>query len=129
MKLKGYVALTTVLVMLPLLLLTGLNTLYNSITDLIIGKMNYDYQILDTALDSCLEETVYRIKWEVDYTGEFVMDMIDYSCTSTVSNKDPILEPGIKIVEIEVTDPINSIERSITKELNSNINPFELKNI
>jgi len=129
MRLKGYVALTTVLVMIPLLLLTGINAIYSNLTSLIVGKMNYDYQILETNMETCLEESVYKIKWEVDYTGAFTIDMGDWSCTSTVTNKDPILEPGIKIIEIEITDSVNNIQRNVSKELNSNTNPFELKNI
>jgi hypothetical protein len=126
MKLKGYVALTTVVVMLPLLLITGINGIYRNLTSLIIGRMNYDYQILETNAQTCLEESVYKIKWEVDYTGTFTIDMTDWSCTSTVTNKD--LEPGVKTIELELLDKDSNITKSIVKELNSNTNPFELKN-
>ena len=129
MKLKGYVALTTVLVMIPLLLLTGINAIYNNLTSLISAEMTDDYQILSTNMQTCLEESVYKIKWELDYTGTYTIDMGDWSCTSTITNKDPILEPGIKVIEMELTDSINNIQKNVTKELNSNINPFELKNI
>jgi hypothetical protein len=127
MKSKGYVALTTVLVMLPLLLITGINSIYSNITSLLVGKMNYDYQILEANAQTCLEETVYKIKWGVDYTGTFTIDMEDWSCVSTVTNKDG--EPGVKTIEMELTDKNNNVEKSIVKELNINSNPFELKNI
>ncbi len=123
---KGYVALTTVLVMIPILLLTGISSVYNNITSLIIGKMNYDYQILGINAETCLEESVYRIRWNVDYTGEFTLAMDDWTCISTVSNK--IDEPGIKIIEMELSDS-NNIQKFVSKELNSNTNPFELSNI
>ncbi len=127
MKLKGYVALTTVLVILPLLLITGVNAVYSNMTSLIVGKMNYDYQILQTNAETCLEESVYKIKWGVDYTGTFTIDMEDWSCTSTVTNKD--LEPAIKVIEMDLTDKNNSVQKHVIKELNINSNPFELKNI
>lgn len=127
MKLKGYVALTTVLVILPLLLITGVNAVYSNMTSLIVGKMNYDYQILQTNAETCLEESVYKIKWGVDYTGTFTIDMEDWSCTSTVTNKD--LEPAIKVIEMDLTDKNNSAQKHVVKELNINSNPFELKNI
>lgn len=126
MKSKGYVALTTVLVMIPLLLLTGINAIYNNLTSLIVGKMNYDYQILNINMQTCLEETVYKIKWEVDYTGDFTMDMGDWTCTSSVTNKD--LEPDIKIIEMQLTDSINNVQKTVIKEININSNPFELTN-
>jgi hypothetical protein len=127
MKLKGYVALTTVLVILPLLLITGVNAIYSNMTSLIVGKMNYDYQILQTHAETCLEESVYKIKWGVDYTGTFTLDMEDWSCTSTVTNKD--LEPGTKVIEMDLTDKNNNVQKHVVKELNINSNPFELKNI
>lgn len=129
MKLKGYVALTTVLVMIPLLLLTGIDSIYNNLTSLIVGKMNYDYQILESNGETCLEESVYRIKWGLDYTGEFTIDMGDWTCVSTVTNKDPDLEPGVKIIEMVISDTQNNIQRTVIKELNSNTNPFELSNV
>ena len=35
---KGYIALTTVLVVLPLLLLTGINLVYENITEMVVVK-------------------------------------------------------------------------------------------
>lgn len=123
---KGYVALTTLLVILPLLLLTGIDSIYKNLTSLSVSKMNYDYQILKSNKETCLEETVYRIKRSANYTGDFTLTMDDWSCLSTVSNN--VGEPGIKTIHMELSDE-NNIEISVTKELNTNTNPFELRNI
>lgn len=123
---KGYVALTTVLVMIPLLLLTGIDSVYNNLTSLIVGRMNYDYQILKTNTESCLEESIYRIKRSSNYTGQFEISMETFSCTVTIENK--IGSDGIKIIRIESRDN-NGINIDITKELNSNTDPFELRSI
>lgn len=126
MKLKGYVALTTVIVIIPLLLLAGIDSVYNNMTSLLVGKMNYDYQILKNNSETCLEESIYKIKWNPTYTGDITIEMEDWSCVSTITDKDG--EPGIKIINMELLDS-NNITISVAKELNTNTNPFELSNI
>ncbi len=123
---KGYVALTTVLIIIPLLLLTGVDSVYKSLTTVITSRMNYDYQILKTNKETCIEETIYRVKRSVDYTGEFTLAIDDWSCISTVTNV--VGEPGIKEIFMELTDS-NGTVINVNKELNTNINPFELSNL
>jgi hypothetical protein len=123
---KGYVALTTVLVILPLLLVTGIDTLYNNMTTLIVGKMSYDYQILQSNSETCLEETVYKLKRNREYIGEYNISMDTWNCDIEVSNK--IDNPGIKVIRIESTDE-NGTYLLINKELNMNTDPFEISNI
>jgi len=123
---KGYVALTTVLVMLPLLLLTGITSLYGNISTLIVGKMNYDYEILRSNSETCLEEAVYRIRRGETYVGEFDVSMDNWICNITIANKDGF--PGIKIIHILATDD-NGISLKNDTELNTNTDPFEISNI
>ncbi len=123
---KGYVALTTVLVMLPLLLLTGITSLYGNISTLIVGKMNYDYQILKSNSETCLEEAVYKIRRGQTYVGEFDVSMDNWVCNITVQNKSGF--PGIKVVHILATDD-NDISLENDIELNTNTDPFEISNI
>jgi hypothetical protein len=123
---RGYVALTTVLVMLPLLLLTGITSLYGNISTLIVGKMNYDYEILRSNSETCLEEAVYRIRRGETYVGEFDVSMDNWICNVTVTNKDGF--PGIKIIHILATDD-NGISLKNDTELNTNTDPFEISNI
>lgn len=125
MKNHGYIALTTVLVILPLLLITGINSLYNNTTSLIVGKMNYDYQILRSNSETCLEEAVYKIKRGRTYTGTFNIAMDNWSCNVIVSNK--VGSPGIKLIDISSSDT-NSVQFKTTKELNINSEPFEISN-
>ena len=99
---KGYVALTTVLVMLPLLLLTGISYLYGNISSLLIGKMSYDYEILRSNSETCLEEAVYRIKRGGTFVGTFDISMDNWSCSVTVGDKDGF--PGVKVIHILATD-------------------------
>lgn len=123
---KGYVALTTVLVMLPILLLTGIDSLYNNLSTLIIGKMNYDYQILDSNTETCLEEAVYIIKRNPTYENTFVLSMDNWSCNVTVTNKVGFTQ--VKVIDIQATDS-NGISIHTVKELNISTDPFEISNI
>jgi hypothetical protein len=125
-KLKGYVALTTVLVIIPLLLITGINSVYSNLTTLMIGKMNYDYELLKLNGKTCLEESVYKIKWNPSFTGTVTVDIDDWYCISDITDKTG--EPGVKIIDMQLSD-LNDIEINIVKELNTNTNPFELSNI
>lgn len=124
---KGYIALTTVLIILPLLLLTGIDSLYRNMTTLVVGKMTYDSNILKSNSETCLEETVYKIKRNRTYTGTFNISMANWDCTIAVSDK--VGFTGVKIIEIEAVDTINSVYTSTKKELNINTDPFEISNI
>ena len=123
---KGYVALTTILVILPLLLLAGVDSVYKNLTSLLVGKMSYDFQVLQTSEETCLEESVYRIKRSANYVGDFSISQQDWECNVNVANKEG--SAGIKIISIVVSD-INDIKISSTKELNTNENPYILKNL
>jgi len=123
---KGYIALTTVLVILPLLLLAGMNSLYKSTTTLIVAKMSYDYGILKSNSETCLEEAVYKIKRGSAYTGTFNLLGDSWSCTVTITNKDGFT--GVKIIDILSSDENGTLYKTI-KELNTNTDPFEISNI
>ena len=124
---KGYIALTTVLIILPLLLLTGVDSLYRNMTTLIVSKMTYDSNILESNAETCLEETVYKIKRNRTYTGTFNLSMNDWVCTIEVADK--VGFPGVKLIYIEAQDTINDIYTFTQKELNINTDPFEISNI
>lgn len=123
---KGYVALTTILIIVPLLLLTGMDSVYRSLTTVLVGKMNYDYQILKIDGESCLEESVYRVKRNHNLTGNVQIPSGEVICDVNISNKAGV--SGVKIIDITATDS-NGIKIFVKKELNTNTNPFELINI
>lgn len=125
-KIRGYIALTTVLVILPLLLLSGINSIYTNITLLTSGKMQYDYNILEINTESCLEESVYKIKKNRAFVGSFSIIRDDWNCTSNISDKDG--EFGVKVIEI-LSEDQNSNYVKVLKELNTNTDPFEIANI
>lgn len=123
---KGYIALTTVLVVLPLLLLAGIDLLYKNMSLVSIGKMTYDHNLLEISAETCLEETVYRLKRDRLFTGVITLNLSDWSCNSTISDKPG--EPGVKFISIQVED-LNSNKVTLSKELNTNTDPFGISNI
>lgn len=125
-KILGYIALTTVLVILPLLLLTGIDSIYTNISLLISGKMQYDYNNLEINAESCLEESVYKIKKNRAFTGPLTITRDEWNCTSQISDKVDNL--GVKIIEIIAVDNNQNYVR-FSKELNTNTDPFEISNI
>ena len=123
---KGYVALTAVLVIVPLLLLTGVNSLYENITTLSVTKMNFDFQILKTHSETCLEETIYMIKRNPKFTGVFQIIQPSWNCN--VGIQDKVGFNGVMIMNIVATDE-NNTRVTLKRELNTNTNPFELTNL
>ncbi len=123
---KGYIALTTVLIILPLLLLSGIDSLYKNMTTLIVGKMNYDAQILKSNTETCLEEAVYIIKRNPSFADTLTVSLDNWTCTVLVSDKGG--SPGVKIIDIQASDS-NGIYINTLKELDTNADPFEVSNI
>lgn len=123
---KGYIALTTVLVVLPLLLLTGINLVYENITEMVAGKMRFDYNILELNAETCLEESVRKIKFNPQYTGTLNFSLTGWSCEVNVQNVPT--KTGFKELNIVANDELNNVV-IINKELNTNTDPFEISNI
>lgn len=123
---KGYIALTTVLVVLPLLLLTGINLVYENITEMVVGKMKYDYNVLELNAETCLEEAVRKIKFNPQYTGILNFNLTGWSCEVNVQNVPT--KTGFKELNIVANDELNNVV-IINKELNTNTDPFEISNI
>lgn len=123
---RGYVALTTILVLVPLLLLTGTTSMYNNLTSLVISKMSYDSQILKTNSETCLEETVYMLKRNPLFVGDYLITQDTWNCTINITDKVGVT--GIKIMNIIAMDE-NNTQITLNRELNMNTNPFELSNL
>ncbi len=123
---KGYIALTVVLLIVPLLLLAGVDSVYKNLTSLIVGRMNYDSKVLEINTETCLEESVYIIKRSPAYTGNLILTMGDWLCNITIENNPT--DTKIKRISIEAIGE-NDISKKIIKELNTNENPFSLRNM
>jgi hypothetical protein len=122
---KGYVALTSVLSIVPLLLLTGISSLYKNISMLSVGRMNYDSQILKSHTETCIEETVYRIKRNPLLTGEISLSGVGWTCIVNITEKEGYT--NVKTLRITTSD-LNGVKSTIKKELDTNPSPFVISN-
>lgn len=123
---KGYIALTTVLIVLPILLLSGIDLIYKNISLIITSKMTYDSNLLQINAETCLEESVYKIKRDYLFTGVFSMTQTGWSCETIIADK--VGEPGVKLMSITAIDDFDNYV-NIQKELNISTDPFEISNI
>lgn len=122
---RGYIALTTILIIVPLLLLTGINSLYSNITNLSISKINFDAQRLRINSDTCLEEAIYKIKRNKSFVGDLEIIKSDWSCSTNIIDKQG--ENGVKIITIVTID--GNVQVTVKKQLDTNSDPFDLSYI
>ncbi len=126
LKNNGYIALTTVLVIIPLLLATGVDLAYRSITNAIVSKLEFDHNMLEVNAESCLEESVRKIKFNILFEGTLIVEQTTWTCNSVISNKPGV--SGVKIINIQASDGNQNVVL-LEKELNTNTDPFEISNI
>ena len=125
-KTKGYVALTVVLMLTPLLLSIGINAIYRNISIYRTEKITFDHNLLEINAETCLEESVVKIKREPTFTGVYIVTQPTWSCESNILDKTG--ETGIKLIDIKATDN-NGNFVSLKKQLNISTDPFEISNI
>jgi hypothetical protein len=126
LKKNGYIALTTVLVIIPLLLATGIDLAYRSITNALVSKLEFDHNMLEVNAESCLEESVRKIKFNILFEGTLIVEQPTWTCHSVISNKPGV--SGVKIINIQASDENENVVL-LNKELNTNTDPFEISNI
>ncbi|HHX99576.1 TPA: hypothetical protein GX533_02795 [Candidatus Dojkabacteria bacterium] len=126
LKKNGYIALTTVLVIIPLLLATGIDLAYRSITNALVSKLEFDHNMLEVNAESCLEESVRKIKFNILFEGTLIVEQPTWTCNSVISNKPGV--SGVKIINIQASDGNQNVVL-LNKELNTNTDPFEISNI
>ena len=126
LKKNGYIALTTVLVIIPLLLATGVDLAYRSITNAIVSKLEFDHNMLEVNAESCLEESVRKIKFNILFEGTLIVEQTTWTCNSVITNKPGV--SGVKIINIQASDENENVVL-LNKELNTNTDPFEISNI
>ena len=88
--------------------------------------MRFDYNILELNAETCLEESVRKIKFNPQYTGILNFNLTGWTCEVTVQNIP--LKAGFKELNIVANDELNNVV-TINKELNTNTDPFEISNI
>jgi hypothetical protein len=122
-KPKGMIALTTVLFVSTILMLAGLTLVITGVDFALTSKANYNGSLAQIRSRSCLEESLYKIKNNLAYTGNFSIAYPDGNCSATVTN-DALLN----IKNVALTGTVGSYNFSQSRKVNTSTIPFGLSN-
>lgn len=117
---KGSIAITLVIVISSMLLAGGMNLLLSNI-DFTRATVNYrSRQIAVIISKSCLEESLYKLKEDINFTGTFSVPFTDGNCDSTVSN----LGGGLKTISVQTS----YLDYQLTKnfQVNTIVYPYDV---
>ncbi len=82
--------------------------------------------MLEVNAESCLEESVRKIKFNILFEGTLIVEQTTWTCNSVITNKPGV--SGVKIINIQASDENENVVL-LNKELNTNTDPFEISNI
>ena len=98
---EGSIALITVIVISGILLASGIAVILLS-ADLAIASQDYSAKVrMESALRTCLEESLFRVKGDIDFVGDVSYTNGFQQCSSVVSD-DPIT-PDVKIISVDAS--------------------------
>jgi hypothetical protein len=123
-KLKANVSLTTVLVTSAIIILGSITVILNVVDMSRNSKNNMMYELNSMRSDSCIEESMHRIKYNPSFTGTVTITFEDGNCQSVVSI-DPV-DPNIRILAL--TAQIDDYYFSITKKADISQSPIYIFN-
>lgn len=97
-RLRGNIALLTVLTLVVLLVSIGASLVISSTDYLISGRDFTERLSLDLMTRTCLEEGMYHLKTNKSYVGTFTYTEETNSCTIVIAQEG--LDPNHKRIEI-----------------------------
>lgn len=121
---KASVALTTVLVTTAVLLAGSISILFNIIDMTRTNKDNLTYELNSIRADSCLEESMNKLKFNPNYTGEVIITFSDGTCLSNITI-DPV---NNDIRDLYITSNIDEYYHEMYKKVDISQTPFYVFN-
>lgn len=117
---KGAVALTTVLLMVAILVVGGITVSLLGINLTFRAKNFKDHFVARTSAQNCLEQSLFTISFDFNFTGPLSYMVGDFECYSTVSNVPSF--PLYKQIDIHsIYKDINFYD---TKTADISVNPI-----
>lgn len=98
---EGNIALTTVLVLMAILVISGTTMLMGSLDMARIANDYRDTKTLELYASSCLEEGLRKLSIDTGYTGSFEFDQNDLACDIAIATETG--NPSVKIISISAT--------------------------
>lgn len=114
-KLRGIIALVTIILVSNILLLSGVSLLISSIDQSKAVVSNKSIGMIQLHTRSCLEESLFRINILRTYTGSIGLNLGDYSCQADVVD-DPG-NPNLKNIQITGTKGEYNYVESIVADI------------
>lgn len=120
-KIKGGISLTVIVILSGILLLAGITIVLSSIDLLSIVSLADNNATLKNNSRTCLEESMYRLKFNIVYEDSFNIPLDQGDCTADVTDDST---PGIKI--ITVTSTIESHTSEEVTRVDVSAYPFQI---
>lgn len=123
-KLRANVSLTTVLVTSAIIILSSITVILNVIDMSRNSRNNMMYELNSMRSDSCIEESMHRIKYNPNFTGTVSITFSNGNCESIVS-----IDPGNPNIRIlALTAQTDDYYFSITKKADISQSPIYIFN-
>ena len=121
---KANVSLTVVLVTSAVLLIGSITIILNVIDMTKTNKDNVMYELNTIRADSCLEESMNRLKFNPNFEGSVSITFEDGSCESIISID--LVNNDLRLLEI--SSVINEYHYQISKQVDMLQTPFYVFN-
>ncbi len=115
------VALTTVVLLSGILLVTAVAIVISNLDISMAIKNVESFNIAKLNTFSCIEESIYKLKFEPTFTGNIVVNDLNDSCTAVVSND---ANPNYKTITSTSNTDGTNYTTTITVDIS--MNPFEI---
>lgn len=121
-KYSGVVALTTLLVMATVLVVTGISVVYLSIDSAAVSRNYLNLNRAKSNVQSCLDEALLRITLNRNYLGSGTVTIDGASCTYTVTNHST--NSNYKVINIDSLFEANNYKDVFT--VDKSVTPLEI---
>ncbi len=122
-KIKGYIALTMILILVPALVLTGITLMSSNINLLVSSKSIVNNSLLRVKTTTCLEEALFRLNRNPALTGEMTVNLADDQCIVNITND---VDPNIRNITINIES--SGYFYQLDKYVDISQNPFIVSN-
>lgn len=120
---KGYIALTMILILVPALVLTGITLMSSNINLLVSSKSITNISLLKVKSTTCLEEALFRLNRNPALSGELTYNFSSDLCIVNITNET---DPNIRKLTIEISD--SGYTYHLEKYVDISQNPFIVSN-
>lgn len=113
---KAAVALTTVIIIIGILTLSGTVLVLTSIDASKNSVSTLDYHNTQIHINSCVEEAARKLNFDRNFNGFVTIDTIDLSCEYTVST----IDANLRLIEVRALSGKSELVKSFQADISQN---------